>query len=423
MKIIELGDFDYKIIIPLIHPFLYQIRGLFHKNEDKPIFTCFTNFCGYMICGIIYLIIRRRMRRNESNELEKLRKINENKSISPGKVSTEEFVKKINPYNLGENQILIEANKQRKKMIRNGYLFILLLAFIYLIPMILDSYASSNRESFIGTSSAFSASFFMFFIIILSRIILGQKIYLHQIISIIIIIISIIIVIVIIFLEKNDSFNYGFVNFAFVILVTALYSLFDVLEKKYYNLFMDSPYHFMFILGLYSSIAILLYEIFTDIIFGYDREFNGIFFKIEKNFVDYGFLYVLIFLGDILSASIWLAGIQLTVYFFTPSHFIISESISQIITTIIDGETIKDFPVFEKIVIYFFFVVILLISFVYNEIIIINVCNLSKDTKKNISIRQLSETEEILLRLKTIDNDTSDNGADKFTSDGLINKD
>ena len=48
---------------------------------------------------------------------------------------------------------------------------------------------------------------------------------------------------------------------------------------------------------------------------------------------------------------------------------------------------------------------------------------MSKDTKKNISIRQLSETEEILLRLKTIDNDTSDNGADKFTSDGLINKD
>ena len=116
---------------------------------------------------------------------------------------------------------------------------------------------------------------------------------------------------------------------------------------------MDSPYHFMFMIGLFSSIAILIYEIFTVIIFGCDREFNGIFFKFEKNFSEYGFLYILMFIGDILSAFIWLAGIQLTVYFFTPTHFIISESISQIITTIID-KAINDFPVVETVIIYFF---------------------------------------------------------------------
>ena len=186
---------------------------------------------------------------------------------------------------------------------------------------------------------------------------------------------------------------------------------------------MDSPYHFMFIIGLFSSIPILLYEIFTVIIFGYDREFNGIFFQFEKNFDKHWFLYILIFLGDILSTFAWLSAIQLTVYFFTPCHFIISESISQIITTIIDDETIKDLSVFEKIIIYILFVIILFLAFIYNEIIIINACNLNKNTKKIISLRQLSETEEILLRIKTIDKDIFENGPDKLTSDGLINKD
>ena len=115
MKFIELGDFDFKIIIPLIHPFLFQIRALFHKGEEKPLFICFTNFCGYLLCGIFYLIIKCRMRRNVNNELENLIKINENKFISPGKNTPEESVKKINQYNLGENQILIEAEKLRKK--------------------------------------------------------------------------------------------------------------------------------------------------------------------------------------------------------------------------------------------------------------------------------------------------------------------
>ena len=62
--------------------------------------------------------------------------------------------------------------------------------------------------------------------------------------------------------------------------------------------------------------------------------------------------------------------------------------------------------------IYLFFGVILFSAFIYNEVIIINAFNLNRDTKKNISLRQLSETEEILLRLKTIDNDPKENNID-----------
>ena len=209
--------------------------------------------------------------------------------------------------------------------------------------MVTEPYISLHMETYKGASSVFSTSFFLIFIIIFSRIILGRKIYSHQIFSIVIIIISLISVKVIIILGKPDYFDFRFSNFSLVLILTALYSLFDVLAKKYYNLFMDSPYHFMFIIGLFSSIPILLYEIFTVIIFGYDREFNGIFFQFEKNFDKHGFLYILIFLGDILSTFAWLSAIQLTVYFFTPCHFIISESISKIITNIAEHETITNF--------------------------------------------------------------------------------
>ena len=74
MKLIELGEIDYKILIPLIYPILYQVRGLIHRDDEKAIFLFFTNFCGYLLSGIVYLIIKWRTRRLKSYKLEKLDK-------------------------------------------------------------------------------------------------------------------------------------------------------------------------------------------------------------------------------------------------------------------------------------------------------------------------------------------------------------
>ena len=160
----------------------------------------------------------------------------------------------------------------------------------------------------------------------------------------------------------------------------------------------------MFILGLFSLILILLYEIITVAIFGYDTKFNGIFYQFHQYFKKYEFLYILIFMGELLVTFINLAGIQLTIYFFTPCHFFISESISQVISTIAD-KFLEDFSHVEKVIIYIFFIIILLAAFIYNEIIIINVCNLSKNTKKKINMRQSLETEEILEKIENFDNE------------------
>ena len=84
----------------------------------------------------------------------------------------------------------------------------------------------------------------------------------------------------------------------------------------------------MFVIGIISLILILIYERIINIIFGLYCPYNGVFYQYGKNFQRYKGYYILLFIADILSAFIWIAEIELTVYFFTPCHFIISESIS-----------------------------------------------------------------------------------------------
>ncbi len=127
--------------------------------------------------------------------------------------------------------------------------------------------------------------------------------------------------------------------------------------------------------------------------FGNDRDFNGIFYQIKYNFENIKF-YPLLFIGDVLSAFLWVGGIHLTVYFFTPCHFIISESVSQILSTLINN-SLKYHPIYIKIIVYILFAIILVAALIYNEVIIIKTCSLENDTKKYISSRANLENDII----------------------------
>ena len=396
---IEIGLIDYKIILPLLYPLFYEVRRIIHKDNDKVLFEFFMNFSGYLFSGIIYLIIKFRMGRVKSEMIEQID--NNKDEVSENNIK-EKSAKIIHVYT-AKNQIpLLQLQKEQlnKKKIRNQYLFLLLLVFIFLTPMFLDSYIFFEDGLNFGTSSSVSLFFFIFFYILLSLLILGDKLYSHQIFSIIIIVISIVTITVLFFIKEDLSLNI-LTNIVIIIIVTCLFALFNILQKKYYNIYMDSPYHFMFIIGLFAMSLILLYEIFTVIIFGIDRSFNGIFYQFDKNFEKYNGLYILIFIGDVLSDFLLVAGIQLTIYYFTPCHFIISESTSQIISTFVN-DTIENFPVYEKVIIYFLFIIIFFATLIYNEVLIIKICSLNKNTKKYIDLRQRYELED-LIKLIEID--------------------
>ena len=401
---IEFGTINYKLIIPFIYPFLFQIRRLIHKEKEKPFYLTFTNYLGYLFAGLIYLIIvYRTKKKKQKNALtnpnnKKIQTMIELDNISADGNSSQSSVgiqKTIrirkNSNSSIENQINVEKNKINKRMMKKKYLFILGLSLIYLIPMFLDSYCSSSEKMNFKTSSSISLFFSIISYILLSRFILGHKIHRHQILSVCIIITCNIISISLIITGENKNYTNIAINIGVMAAIVSLYALYNVLEKIFFNAYMTSPYYLMFAIGAISLSLIIIYEIITCLAFSIDEVFNGVFFQIKKNFQEIK-LYPLIFIADIISAFLWLAGIHLTIYFFTPCHFITSESISQILSTIINN-TLEAYSVSIRVIIYILFVIIILASFIYNEIIILNFCRLNVNTKKKIEVRSNSEVE------------------------------
>ena len=411
---IECGIINYKLIIPLIYPLFYQIRRIIHKNDEKPFLQFFTNYLGYLLSGLIYLFIKWRMKKKKvitkNNDLSDkdvdtiVYELNDlfvptfNDSFD--RSSTSSFIKVKTLVNTKtvrsehSNQIALEKIKIEKKNSKRKHLFILLLVVIYLIPMLLDAF---NPYAF-KTSSSVSLFFSIISYVIFGRLILGMKIYTHQIFALIIILVGNIIIVLLVFIGKETQ-NF-ILSLLFIVSIVVLFCLYNNLAKRYFNVYMGSPYYLMFVIGLISICLIFPYEVITVIAFGKNTSFNGIFYQMEKNFEKTS-LYPLIFIGDIISAFLWIAGIILTIYFFTPCHFIICESISQILSAFI-SHTLDELSVARQVIIYILFFIIFLGSLIYNEIFIINICSLSKNTQKHIIIRQKEETDNILVDVSDI---------------------
>ncbi len=372
--LIELGIINYQLLLPLIYPFTFHIRRIIHQN-DKPFYDIFTNFLGYLLSGIVFIIIEHRTKR-PSNDIE-------------NKYENQNFNEKLEIKNIF-NEIDEKNKKKKERRAKGKYPYIFMLNIIYLVPIFLDAFG-------IGYFNLnFKASSYLFYIIIFyilfSRIILHLPIHNHQCLSIIIIIVCMPILLVFYFTNEEQKDKSLLFSSVLLLFTGSFYSLFNILEKRYYNKYIDSPYHFMFVIGLISLCILIPYEILILFFFGENTNFNGILYQIKNNYNKYSYLYPLIFLADILVSFFWVAGMHLTFYFLQPCHFIISESISQIISTIITG-SIKKYSTNIKIIIYILYVIIVFATLIYNEVIIINIGNLSVNTKKKIILRELLEKE------------------------------
>ena len=414
---IEFGILNYRLLIPLIYPILFQIRRLIHDDKNA-FYELLTDFFGYMLAGFVYLIIKYRMKNLSSRKTEMLDKNNEieieeknkdneiirTKSVIAYKMRTNSVVNKNTIFNITKNKTIyskinveniyqqIEKKEMNKSTIKYQYLSLLVLSINYIIPLALESFTIGEINiNFKASSSLF---YYIFFYVLFSRIILGIKISNHQLFSIIIIIVCMPIIFtcyIIYEKEINKEVFTLFLHSLYFILITALFSLYNTLEKKYFNQFMDSIYHLMFIVGSICATILIIYELITVSMFGIKKtNYNGIIYQTIDYIKEYSFLYILYFIIDVITAFIWLLGIQLVIYFLSPCHIIISESLSQILTTIFKN-SIKDYSLAATILIYIVYIIIIFSSLIYNEVIIINIDYLSKDTKKKIILRELSE--------------------------------
>ena len=171
----------------------------------------------------------------------------------------------------------------------------------------------------------------IFHLIILSKIILKMKIYRHHYYSLLVIISNSLILIItfIIYFEISITIKVTFYN-----LITSLFfCLLDILGKKYINTFCSSPYQIMLRIGIISVILLFIYDIIVLIIKRNDNtDISGIIIGFKNNLIIRNFVYIIF---DIILCFFYNVGIWLTLYYLTPCHFILSESISEYLYYII----------------------------------------------------------------------------------------
>ena len=376
---IEFGEINRKLLILIIYPIFIQLRKFIkNKINDNHFFDLFRFYFSYLLSIIFVLIIKHRSRSSIMTV-----KTNGSKEIIYNEIRNPVWV---NPLKTQEEKLIM------KKKIKS-IIYIILLTIIglltnifYFVFRIINSEEKYLPLLSLGKQSI-GAFFQIIYFLILSRIILKKKIYKHHFISLIIIILNLLFLIInYITYFKGDSFSI----FIFYFFYYFLFSLSYICGKKYLNNFYASPYSLMVKIGGISLIIIMIYDIIAYIICeNNNTDVHGIIIGFKNNF---NFSAICLFLLDIIFYFLSNIGIWLTIYYYTPFHFIISESISEYIYYTYDCFfTNSHYDIFDIIVYMIIYIINFFFSLVFNEIIILNFCNLSYNIKKNIEKREIED--------------------------------
>ena len=386
--LIECSIKNCLIFIPFIFPVFFQLEYLINKKfiqYDNIIFKVFRYYLSYTLSIICLLIIKCRSKpgRNSTLNNELLNSRNRNRKNS-----------------IWINPLDIEQKKLKKgKKIRSIF-FLLILSIIGIISNLFHEKYKAGIE--IGKQSI-GIFFEIINFIVLSMIILNVKIYSHHKFSLGIISFTLLILTIsfIIYTDEDKIIK----ALWFYFLNAFFYCLYDVLGKKYMLLYFHSPYNTMLYIGLINSCILIIYDVISFIYF---KEYNGIIKGFQENF---NFSFIYIFSGIIFLEFLWNLGIWLTIYFFNPCYFIISESISETIYYIFDlliyGNN-NNFSLFNIILYSISYFINIISSLIFNEIIIINCFGLSQLKKKKIEERERLDTLIAFKRIINSKNSFSD---------------
>ena len=421
--LIEFGELKKRLLIPILFPFFLKFRKLNRKvNSIKSsAFRGFNDFLSLTICGVFYLI----QKINLKSEKENLRNDSKNNINNIDSINAEQKTDSPTPL-LTKSNIAqeIENLEQKKGKIqrRKQWLFAGVIAILQLSAEISKTFWKINMEETLKLN--ISVLIEVFLLILFSYNFLGLKIHSHQVFSFIIIFICLTIFFLesLFYEEKKIVIKYLIEDIANYFLVQLVYCLSDVLGKKYLNSYLDGPYLLLFKMGIIGIVPIIIYGIVIEFI-NIDNEDYKIFSCFKSIFFPY-------YLIDLLFSILFEIGIWLTIYYFTPCHYIIFEMISNFIevlmTIFIKNDQNKGFDetydFAQKITFYVLYPILIFIVLVFNEIIILNFCGLNYNTKAKIRERERSDIGKNIMREDLLDNDNNDNDIDNETIDGFIIK-
>lgn len=372
--LIECSISNCLIFIPFIFPIFFQIEAYINKEyikQDNKPFKLFRYFLSHIFAIIFIIIIKCRSKPGRyssiNNSLLKKRKENKRSSIW------------INPLDIQQKKLKI--GKKIKSV-----LFLIILSIISILSNVYNK--NFKKNEFEHGKLSIGIFFEIIHFVVLSMIILNEKLYIHHNFSLWIISFTLLILTIsFIITEKEETILKALL---FYFLIALFYCSYDVLGKKYMLLYFISPYTVMLYIGLIGCFILIIYDIIT---YFHYKEWSGIIICFGKNI---SFKFVFIFLGDIFLQFIWNLGIWLTIYFFNPCYFIISELISEgIYFYFFDLPNHKNDSKYSWINIILYSVsyfINIVASLVFNEIIIINCFGLNEFTKKKIRERERLET-------------------------------
>ena len=380
---IQFGDLQIKLLIPLLFPFFLKLRRLNRRNNKivSPAFKGFNDFLSLTICGLFYLIVMINTisikNENKKNKRETERKIlNENFNSNNGQKENKNIMNM-------KTQIQLKDLKIKKLLLKRKLYFIILISALQLIAVIIKNIWKNKIEA--GLKLNISVLMEIILFIVLSMKFHGLIIYSHQIFSMIVISICLIIFFIESIIYNRIQFKNVILSIIYYFAVQLFYCLSDVLGKKYLNSFIENIYFFLFKVGIIGLIPICIYGLVVTFI---NIENN---YKIYQNFSDISFkIYIL----DLFFSCLFEIGLWLTIYYFTPCHYIIFEAIGDFLEIILSKYEKNDNSNYDSgqlISFYIIYPIIIFIVFVFNEIIILNFCNLNKNTKVKIMEREKKE--------------------------------
>ena len=364
------------IFIPFIFPIFFQARFWINKryiNDDNKLFKIFRYYLSHNLSIIFIIIIKLRSKPGHHSSVNRLKTNN-----------------KIRKSSVWINPLDIEQKKLKKgKKIKSIY-FLLLLIIISIISNLFNQLLKKKFIDPAKSNLGILCEIINF--IALSILILNKKLYKHQLFSLGVISFTLLSLIIYLTIQKMQIKM--FYAFGYYFIYAFLYSLYDVLGKKYTNLYFDSPYNIMLKIGLIMSIILIIYDIILYYYFeDYSGKYSGIIVGFKKNLdkLDKSFIF---FSLSIFFEFLFNVGIWLTIYYFNPCYFIISELISECILFISDIIAKKKrYNTIEIIIIYSVsYIVNIICSLIFNEIIIINCFGMSEFTKKRIKERERIDT-------------------------------
>ena len=380
---IECSELNIKLLILLIFPVFMQIQNYtknayIAKDKDNQVFKTFRYFFSYIFAGIFLIIFKIRNRRVSSKKIQSLN--NEEKR----------------EYIIDE---IIKKDKRKKTIIK-----ILFMVLLCGIGMFCQFYMKLfENKKYRNAKQSIYIFFYILSLTVFSYFILKQKFYRHHffclgIISLIVIILFILSIPVLVLIVQSIIFYFGY---------SILFSFYDILKKKYMNIYYSTPYSMMLIIGLINTTAIFLYDL---IAYNINPDASGAIIGLKDNInsVGDGFLFIL----DLIIQCIWNLGFWLTIYYFSPCHTFISEFISEIFFYI-KNSIEKDGELYSTkyaVIFSIFYFIIFFFILIFNEVIILNFLRMDYNTKKRIEQREITESN--ITDMIDINNPVIDEGTD-----------